>query len=145
MKISTRSRYGTMAMIEIARSYDKNSITRNDIIHKQSIPKEYLAHILLTLKGQRLITTMRGVNGGYRLAQSPSKISLFNIVGALEGSLTPVECVENADSCKKSSQCSARKAWVKLYEAQLGVLKGISLQDLLEMENENDGTLMYFI
>lgn len=145
MKLSTRSRYGTRAMLEIARCYNKNPINRKDIIRHQRIPTEYLANILLTLKGRGLINTSRGASGGYSLSRPPSKVTLYHIVEALEGSIAPVECVENAARCRKSAQCVVRKAWTRLHDAQLGVLRSISLQDLLEMEKAEDGAAMYFI
>jgi Rrf2 family transcriptional regulator, cysteine metabolism repressor len=145
LKLSTRTRHGTRAMIEIARNFNKAPVKRKEIVRHQHLSQDYLENILLVLKKRQLIRTERGASGGYVLNKTPSMITLYDIMDALEGSLAPVECVENPADCKQSGKCVARKAWARLHEAQVGVLKGISLQDLLDMENESDGTLMYFI
>jgi Rrf2 family transcriptional regulator, cysteine metabolism repressor len=136
MKLSTRSRYGTRAMLEIARHYGKAPLKRNDIIKAQGISKSYLENILITLKASQLITTERGASGGFTLKHSPAKTTLYQIVSTLEGSLAPVECVESPSTCEKSGRCVVRKAWNKLHQAQVECLKGITLQDLLEMEEK---------
>jgi len=136
MKLSTRSRYGTRAMFEIAKHFDKAPVKRREITKAQNISNSYLENILITLKDKQLITTTRGANGGFLLRQSPSKTSLYEIVTALEGSIAPIECVERPAACKKSGHCVARRAWSKLHHAQSESLKSVSLQDMLDMESE---------
>ena len=67
--------------------------------------------------------------------------NLLQIVTSLEGNISPVECLENNSVCKKADCCAARKAWGKLYEAQKNTLKGMTLQDLVDMgSTENEAT-----
>ena len=132
MKISTKCRYGLRAMIEIARHSHKGPVKRKDITESQGISKAYLENILITLKNRNLIQTVRGANGGFTLNREPSKITMYDIVSALEGSLAPVGCLEKKSDCDRTSDCVARWAWGRLYEAHVGALKGMTLQDLLD-------------
>ena len=101
MKLSTKCRYGTRAMIEIARHYNEGPVKRKDISRSQKISSAYLENILIALKSQNLIRTVRGADGGFILANSPSSITMFQIVSALEGPIVPVECVDKSDACKQ--------------------------------------------
>jgi Rrf2 family protein len=136
MKLSTKCRYGTRAMLEMARRHGEGAIKRKDISQAQDISHSYLENILIALKTHRLITTSRGAQGGFTLARLPAEISLLDIVQALEGSIAPVECIEKTETCAKAGHCVARRAWQKLHDAQTKALASMSLQDLLDMEKE---------
>jgi Rrf2 family cysteine metabolism transcriptional repressor len=128
-------------MIEIARQGKNGPVKRKDISKEQGISHAYLENILTSLKMHKLIRTVRGANGGFVLEKSPSAINLLQIVTSLEGNISPVECLENISACKKTNFCAARKAWGKLYEAQKNTLKGMTLQDLVDMgSTENEAT-----
>jgi Rrf2 family protein len=137
MKLSTKCRYGLRAMIEIARNFNNGPINRKVIAKAQHISKAYLENILISLREKDLIHTTRGANGGFVLKDPPSKVTVLQIVNALEGSIAPVDCIENPALCEKAGPCAARKAWQKLYEAQKTALSGMTLQDLLDMEAES--------
>jgi len=144
MKLSTRCRYGTRAMIEIARHYKNGPVKRSDIAKSQGIPSAYLENILISLKTQNLIRTTRGANGGFTLETSPNKISMYQILTALEGSIGPVHCMDQSTGCGRSGHCIARKFWLDLHDVQILKLKSTSLQSLLDLE-ENNSELDYNI
>jgi len=144
MKLSTKCRYGARAMLEIARRYEKGPVKRKYISHAQDISHAYLENILIALKSFKLIRTTRGANGGFVLETEPSTINLYQIVTALEGSIAPVECLDNNALCGRFDRCVTRKAWKKLYDAEIGALTSVTLQDLLDMENEK-GEMTYSI
>lgn len=132
MKLSTRARYGTRAMIELARHWGNGPVKRRDIARNQDISPHYLENILITLKSAGLIKTIRGAEGGFVLAKPPSKTSMFEIVSALEGSIAPVECVEEPDKCKRSPDCPARLLWGRMHEVQKEVLLQSTLESIAE-------------
>jgi Rrf2 family protein len=134
MKLSTKCRYGLRAMIELARNFDNGPINRKKIAEAQHITKAYLENILTSLREKSLIRTTRGANGGFVLQLDPSRITVLAIVNALEGSIAPVDCIENRSVCEKIPSCPARLVWKKLYDAQTRALSELSLQDVLEME-----------
>ena len=136
MKLSTRTRYGMRAMIEIARNYGRGPTKRRDITDSQGISHSYLENILIALKTKGLLSTVRGADGGFVLEKAPSTVTLYEIVTALEGSIAPTECVENPPDCSRTQRCAARQVWQKLHEAQVQVLTGLTLENLLEMEKD---------
>jgi Rrf2 family transcriptional regulator, cysteine metabolism repressor len=133
-KLSTKARYGTRAILQIAKSYGKNSVKRKDVALSQGISQAYLVNILITLKTRGLIDTIRGAQGGYALKKPPSQITLFDVVQSLEGSLAPVECLENTSACGKIPTCVTRTVWKDLMAAQEKVLRSVTLQDLVDRE-----------
>ena len=136
MKLSTRSRYGTRALIEIARNYNRGPTKRKDIARTQGISEGYLESILSSLRAQHVVRTVRGSNGGFALERRPDKVTLLEIVRALEGGTAPIECVETPDICDRSADCAAREAWKRLHEAQNETLRGMTLQDLVTMGSD---------
>jgi Rrf2 family protein len=132
MKLSTKCRYGLRAMIELARNYSAGPVNRKSISSAQHITKAYLENILTALREKKLVLTTRGAGGGFVLQRPPARITVLDIVNALEGSLAPVDCLDNPAVCEKSEWCPARQVWKKLYDAQVKTLSGISLQDIIE-------------
>jgi Rrf2 family transcriptional regulator, cysteine metabolism repressor len=134
MKLSTKCRYGLRAMIELARNFDKGPVNRKIITDAQGISKAYLENILTALREKKLIRTTRGASGGFILQTPPSRITVLQIVNALEGSIAPVDCLEDASLCERSGPCPAQKVWQRLYDAQKKTLSEITLQEVLEMD-----------
>jgi len=144
MKLSTKCRYGLRAVLDIARKYGKSPVKRKDIAKKEGISSSYLENILLVLRNHKIVETTRGVNGGYVLSRPPSAISTYEIVDALEGPLSLVDCVDDPQGCETSGGCVNRTEWCEAAKAVRDVLKKISLQELLDRE-EKTGPLDYCI
>ena len=136
MKLSTKCRYGLRAAVEIARQYGRAPVKRKDIARKESISSSYLENILLVLRNRKIVETARGVNGGYVLCRPPSAVSAYEIISALEGPLSIVDCVDNPEACKKSGRCVTRPVWSELAETIRGSLTRITLQELLDREKK---------
>ncbi|MBD3244319.1 MAG: Rrf2 family transcriptional regulator [Chitinivibrionales bacterium] len=132
MRVSTRTRYGARAALEIARSWGNKHVKRREIAERQQISDSYLENILIALKAHGLVKTVRGANGGFSLTRAPDRVSLFELFQALEGELTPVECTADSDACDRSADCVMRQVYQRLENAQKQVLTGISLQDLVD-------------
>ncbi len=140
MKLSTKGRYGTRAMIDIALYKESGSTLLKDISSRQGISLKYLDHILSSLRKAGLIKNVRGKGGGYSLTRPAEQITLCDIIEAVEGTLSPVECVDNPEYCKKTSTCSAHDVWVKVRESIEDVLRSTSLQSLTESHEKKSGT-----
>jgi Rrf2 family cysteine metabolism transcriptional repressor len=93
MKLSTKSQYACLAMIELARNYNQGVVKTQAIAERQGIPKKYLEQILLLLKSARYVRSRKGAEGGYELAKSPAEISIAEIVRLMDGPLAPVGSV----------------------------------------------------
>jgi Rrf2 family transcriptional regulator, cysteine metabolism repressor len=136
MKLSTKGRYGTRAMIDIALYRDSGATLLKDISARQGISLKYLDHILSSLRKAGLVKNVRGKGGGYSLTRPASRITLCEIIEAVEGSLAPVECVDDPEYCKKTCTCSARDVWVKVRQSIEDVLRNTTLQSLIESQEK---------
>ncbi len=93
MKLSTKSEYACLALLDLSQYYGQGLIKIDDISKRKKIPKKFLEQILLSLKRSGYLKSKRGADGGYSLAKDPSKISLAEIIRLMDGALAPVESV----------------------------------------------------
>ena len=136
MKLSTRTRYGTRALLELALHGGEGPVFLKDIARQQQISLPYLEHLIAPLIAGGIIRSTKGPKGGISLARKPEDIKLIEITQLLEGSMAPVECVDNPEACswKRSGFCVTRDIWSQLKEVMDGVLESITLQDLVERQ-----------
>lgn len=146
MRVSTKSRYGLRFMVELASKYDRGSVSMKDIAKSQDISEKYLSQIMITLKSTGLVEGFRGIHGGYVLSRPPQSITVKEIVHALEGDLTVVDCLKHPETCSRESACLTQEVWHKVSAAVTEVLDSITLQDLAAkcMQSQH-GQLMYYI
>ena len=145
MKLSTKTRYGTRAILDIAQNSEKGRTMLKDIAARQSLSPKYLDHILSAIRRAGLIKNIRGKNGGYVLTRTPSSITVKDIVEAVDGTFEPVECLSNTDLCDKVSSCPTRDVWLRMKEAVDGVFEEATLQSLLEKNSLNKNLSNYSI
>lgn len=136
MKLSTRSRYGARAMLELAFHYGDGPILVKDIAKSQEISKRYLEHLIVSLQAAGLVKTFRGKKGGCILAKPPSEIKLGEVVEALEGQIAPVDCIVDGKLCSREKLCVTRDIWIKVKEAIVNVLNSITLEDMVKWQKE---------
>lgn len=140
MQLSTKSRYGTRAAIEIARSYGIRPVKRREIVETQEVADSYLENILVALRSAGLIQAIRGAKGGYQLTRPPKEITVFDVVSALENTIAPLSCLDTGDSCERSSRCLTRPIWTEMYDAMKDVLSSYTLQDIIDKERDAVGS-----
>ncbi len=131
MKLSTRSRYGTRILLELARSSGDRPVQVGQISRRQNIPVKYLEQLIRTLKGAGYIRSVRGAKGGHLLAQRPDRITLGAIVRLFEAQHDLVACVGLPEVCPSSRDCRVREAWKEATDALFAKLDAITLADLL--------------
>lgn len=139
MKLSTRSRYGTRALVELGVRCGDGPVRLEALAERQGIPVRYLAAIVRDLMRAGLIRSVRGAHGGYLLARDPAEVRLVDVVRYLEGSLEPVACLNDPGFCDKREDCVTREVWGKVNDAIVGVLDSITLQDLVDRRAEMKG------
>lgn len=93
MRLSKKSEYACLALIELAGRYKEEPVKTEEISKKQKIPKKYLEQILLQLKSSGYVRSIRGASGGYELSKHPKKISVAEIIRLIDGPIAPVESV----------------------------------------------------
>jgi len=147
MRLSTKGRYGVRAMADLALCYGQGPILLKDIAKRQEVSKKYLESIITSLKIAGLVKSIRGPHGGYILAKPPAQIKLSQIIKVLEGSLAPVECVDDPECCSRAKVCSIIGVWREIKRAMDEVLESISLKDLVEQQRkeEQDKNAIYNI
>src|SRR4030042_2576186 len=111
MKISTKIRYGTRAMLELASRYGEGPVELKEIAKKESISVKYLEQVIIPLRTGGLVKSTRGSKGGYSLAKPPSEVSLKDVFEILEGPLNLVDCLKDPKACPRSSFCVTRDIW----------------------------------
>ena len=136
MKLSTRTRYSTRALLELALHQNKGPVLLKDIARLQQISLPYLEHLVAPLIAGGIIRSTKGPKGGISLAREPGDIKLIEITQLLEGSLAPVDCIDNPEVCKRSGACAARDVWGRLKEAMDGVLESTTLKDLADSQKK---------
>ena len=132
MKISSRARYGTRAVVDIALHEIGHPVKLKDVAHRQHLSIHYLQQLILPLKTAGLLRTTPGIHGGVRLGKPPQEIRLSDLIQVLEGSIAPVECVDKPDWCSRAAWCVTRNAWVKVRNSITKTLDAITVQDLVE-------------
>jgi len=132
MKLSTRSRYGTRLLLDMAQHYDQGPIQLGEIAKRQEISVKYLEQIIIPLKKANYVLSVRGPKGGHFLARPPEEINLGEIVALLEEGPSLVECSEHAEVCQRADSCPTRLIWKEVAQAMFDKLAAITLADLAE-------------
>ena len=139
MKLSTKGRYGTRALLDLAlHQTEGRPIPLKEIAQRQEISPQYLEHLITPLIAARIVKSSRGARGGVQLAKPPREIELIEVIEILEGSIVPVDCIDSPEVCPRSKLCATRDIWVELKEAIDKVLKSTTLQDLVERHKKKE-------
>ncbi|MGI6037160.1 MAG: RrF2 family transcriptional regulator [Limnochordia bacterium] len=151
MRISTRGEYGVRAMFHLAMHYGQGPISLKVIAEQQEISEHYLEQLMASLRKAGLVTSVRGAQGGYELADPPEKVPVGDIIRVLEGPIAPVDCVaeNNPDcDCNHFPDCATRVLWERLRDSMTEILDSTTLADLvqeaMDMRADND-SFMYHI
>jgi Rrf2 family protein len=133
MQISSKSRYGMRALIELGLCYEKELVTAKTIAKKRNISTKYLEQILSMLKGFEIIKTLRGPHGGCSLSKPPGEIKLSTLFTALELPEDSSECPEHKSFTNGCSYCVVHAVFAKLINERTCILDSITIQDMLDL------------
>jgi Rrf2 family iron-sulfur cluster assembly transcriptional regulator len=131
MKLSTKSRYGTRLMLDMAQHYNQGPVQLGDIAKRQNISVKYLEQIIIPLKKAHYVKSVRGPKGGHALTRPPEEITVGEVVALLEEGDSLVECTERSEVCGRSPTCPTRLIWQEAAKAMFDKLNTITLADLL--------------
>lgn len=132
MKLSSRTRYGMRAILELALEYGNAPLQIKTIAQREDISNKYLEQLIAMLKSAGLVRSIRGPRGGYLLAKPPAEIQLKDVFTTLEGPMISAECIEHPEFCPRCMDCVTRDIWQDLQNAINGVLESVTLADLVE-------------
>ena len=131
MKLSTRSRYGTRMMADLAQHYADGPVRMGDIAERQNISIKYLEQLIIPLKKMRLIKSSRGPKGGHMLARPPEEITVGEIVRVLEKGFNLTRCIDIPEVCDRSPECRTRTIWERATQAMYNELESVTLSQLI--------------
>lgn len=137
MKISTKGRYALRLMLDLALHDNDAPIRIKDIALRQNISDKYLEQIISSLNKAGYVKSIRGPQGGYKLARDTSFYTVGMILRLTEGSLAPVACLEDEENlCTRQESCATLRLWQKLDDAIKSVVDTVTLTDLVEWQQE---------
>ena len=140
MKISTKGRYALRLMMDLAENNSGSPISLTDVAKRQDISDKYLEQIISILNKAGYVRSVRGAQGGYMLKMEPQNYTVGMILRQTEGSLAPVACIEDDEIvCDRQQQCVTSIVYKKINDAISGVVDNITLQDLVDWQNEKNG------
>ena len=138
MKLSTRTRYGIRAILELAEYYGNGPLQLRVIAHDQGVSVKYLEQLMAMLKAAGIVRSIRGSKGGYILAKQPGQVKVSECFQCLEGPVITTECVKDESFCERTNDCIARQVWTEVQNAVMGVLESMTLQDLVDRAKNNN-------
>jgi len=138
IRLSTKGRYGTRLMLNLAHNYNNgnDAIILKSVSDAEEISIRYLEQIIIPLKINKLVKSIRGAGGGYILARHPSQIQLSDILNSLEGTMSLVECVEDDDYCNRADVCATHEVWKEASSMLQDYFESLTLQDLADHEDK---------
>jgi Rrf2 family protein len=145
MKLSTKGRYGTRLMLDLAIHDENGPVLLREISKRLKISQKYLWQLIPPLKNAGLLLSVRGSKGGYKLAKRPKEINLFEILSALEGPLCFVDCVDDPSACKRNANCVIRDIWLELSQSMAHMMCSITLWNILQKHKDRNNGLNYSI
>lgn len=137
MKLSTKGRYGLMAMYQLAKEYSDNPISLKYIAEKQGLSENYLEQLFSSLKKDGLLISIRGAQGGYILSRKPEEITVGQVLRSLEGFLGPADCLMEDSECSKEFGCATKVVMSKIKDSIDSVVDSITLKDMVEGNEDN--------
>ncbi|MBQ2116465.1 MAG: Rrf2 family transcriptional regulator [Lachnospiraceae bacterium] len=136
MAISTKGRYALRIMLDLAE-HSGEVIKLKEIAGRQNISEKYMEQIISILNKAGYVRSTRGAQGGYQLVKSPAEYTVGMVLRLTEGSLAPVECLnENALKCEREDICATVEVYKRIYDAINGVIDNFTIADLLDVKNE---------
>ena len=126
-------------MLELALRQGEGLVMMQSIADSQGVSRKYLDTIFTSLKTNGMVHSRRGIGGGHQLGKDPQDILVGDILRALEGPLSLVDCVGEAELCSRSHRCVTRDVWSDVGKAIESVLDGLTLADLMNRHRERNG------
>lgn len=131
MRLTTKGRYAVTAMLDLALHGEKKPISLADISKRQEISLSYLEQLFSKLRGRKLVTSVHGPGGGYRLGAPTGDIRVADIIDAVNESIDATRC-NGQGNCQRGAQCLTHHLWCDLSDQIHEFLSGITLQNLIE-------------
>jgi len=140
MQLSTRSRYGARAVLDIALHAQDGPVTLGEIARRQDVSTKYLGHIVNPLIAAGILESIRGPRGGYVMGRAPEDTRLGDIIRTLDGSMAPARCVDRPGNCSRAPTCAMREVWTRIKDELEAAVDRITVADLMVRQRELEGS-----
>ena len=132
MKLGTKTRYSTRAMVDLALNHETGNgvVAVKEIAARQQVSPKYLVSLLASLGAAGLVRSVRGAKGGHTLTRPPAEINLREIYHVFEGTEGFVECTTSPEYCERTDGCGTQEVWAEMYDACMEILGSTTLADL---------------
>jgi len=145
MKITYKGDYALKAVLDIAL-HEGTVVTIHDLAKRADMPIKFLEQVLLDLKRGGFVSSKRGKEGGYMLAQKPSQITIGDVVRFIDGPIEPIACLEKGyGGCEDVYKCIFRKVWQEVAQATSKIVDKVTFETLTNQVNRQRETLIYQI
>ena len=133
MKLTTKGRFAVTAMLDLAMHGNAGPVTLAGISERQKISLSYLEQLFGKLRRRELVESVRGPGGGYHLARDAARVSVADIVRAVEEPLDSTQC-GGRENCRGEQRCMTHDLWEELNTTVYGFLAGVTLSQLVEKQ-----------
>ncbi len=130
IRLSKETDYGILLLTYLAGTPEAAVFSARDLASEASMPLPMVSKVLKALARQGVLTSQRGAKGGYALARRPEKISIGQVIAAMEGPVALTECIEHPGDCMQEPTCRVRKNWAKINQRVLASLESITLAEM---------------
>lgn len=131
MRLTTKGRYAVTAMLDLSLNYEVGTITLAGISGRQGISLSYLEQLFSRLRKQNLVSSTRGPGGGYKLSRSADKITILDVISAVDEKIDNTAC-EGKANCHDGEQCLSHHLWEGLSDQIRIYLSGITLEQVVQ-------------
>jgi len=146
MIFSTKAEYGVRLMVELGRQAGDGPVPLASVAQAENLPSAYLEHLVAKLRKAGLVTSTRGAHGGYQLARPAERITMDEVVQALEGAIAPMECFlgerDGRVLCSHETDgdraCSTKLMWTRVQGGMIKALQATTLAELVEFSSRHD-------
>ncbi len=132
LRITRQTDYGIVLLTTFARLPRAETITASELARRTQLPAPTVTKVLKLLAREGLLTSHRGVQGGYQLLRSPAEIDLVEVISVLEGPIAVTQCSTYAGGCRREPACLVRPNWQRIDNALRNALASITLADMAE-------------
>lgn len=139
--LSKKTKYAILALVKLAREYNKGPILIRDIASSENIPKKFLESILNDLKHAGILSSAKGKGGGYYLKQKPEDVNMATVLRLFDGAIGYIPCVtfqyyERCDECADEETCAVRDVFKKVREESVKILSASTLAEMIKTEQK---------
>lgn len=132
MKISAKARYGLRILVDLALHGNDAPRSIKDIAKSQQISEKFISRLVVELRRAGFIRSIRGTQGGLKLARFPRLITLLNIVETMDGPISLLDCITSPQACPRQKQCVVTDVWSEINQALINALSAITLEDVVK-------------